>query len=265
MLLKSLIYRFVVRNYPYFLKVTIMNRFEQRARELQPAIYLTLGGIIQSLALGFLLSRAFTEDAVLDLRFWVQFVTALLILILVWHEYAVGLIAFSWTWSVIDSAVPFLLGIAEFFLISRLAAPDLSGWLLAMSGLSAAALASLLNQYIRASGDPANKPAWDSIERLRKTSVVSSLGLVFIFGIGSYITQGRTISNMWHSLGLIGVLVVVVVFLIISHMTLERVSRLKSTTAVALPAPAPAPTASPAECVVPVVPVHEHSRSVSNE
>src|SRR4051794_27976250 len=103
------------------------SRYRMRARDAQPTLYMTLGGIVQSLVLTYLISLTqqpkspnLTDLPSLGAQiFWFKMLICFEIVVLVWHEYAVGLIYFWWIWDLADSLVPFVMGITQYFLISR--------------------------------------------------------------------------------------------------------------------------------------------------
>jgi hypothetical protein len=83
------------------------------------SFYLTLASIIQSLAFAFLLDQAFRAVTASDTSvvFWLRIATAFIIIILVWHEYAMGSIAYFWIVDLLDTSIPFLFAISQYMLI----------------------------------------------------------------------------------------------------------------------------------------------------
>ncbi|MEJ3748145.1 hypothetical protein WEI85_33275 [Actinomycetes bacterium KLBMP 9797] len=80
-------------------------------------VYLTLISIIQGVAFGFLATSAFA-DPLPDLGQSIAYIACLLAIIVVWQEYMVGSTAFIWTPTLLDSFVPFGVGLVEFLLIA---------------------------------------------------------------------------------------------------------------------------------------------------
>lgn len=178
-----------------------MHALEARAKELQSTIYVTLGGVVQSLAFYFLLSALVHDDAPRLLAwqretalFWLRFFIAGQVIVLVWHEYAVGVIFFRWVWTYTDSAIPFILGLMEFILINQIVHSSYAGWFAAMGGMALGGYFSYWNQYKKAGRDPENDPIMRNIGSRRRLSLHSTLtmGLVF-FGV-AWFTSGVEVS-----------------------------------------------------------------------
>jgi hypothetical protein len=173
--------------------------YQQRSRDLQPTFYTATGGIIQALALTYLLSLTMDEknpdlvkafSSSLDAQiFWLKFLIAFEIIILVWHEYIAGLIYFQWTWTFLDSFIPFIMGIAEFVLVKRLDVHDLSPWLWGMAFVSTAGLLSYANQYHRAKQEFShNQQVLNEVGFLRRISILSLVLQTSIFALGALYT-----------------------------------------------------------------------------
>gem|GEM_PF-5942731 len=99
---------------------------DRKHHEAHSGFYLTLVSIMQGLALGFLLQTMATELATtggLSILSLVQFVACLAVLIIVWHEYAIGVVLFRWRLDMADSTIPFLFGISEYAMIEAIAIP----------------------------------------------------------------------------------------------------------------------------------------------
>src|SRR5215213_2604226 len=170
------------------------------AKDLQPTFYVSTGAIVQSLALTYLLSRTIEKgspkimDAFSSLPaqvYWLKFLIAFEIILLIWHEYVVGLIFFRWVWSFWDSFVPFLMGVAEFYLVTRLGVRDLSPWLWGMAFVSVMGFGSYINQYVQSRRDPENRDALKKIHRERVVSI-GSLGILTVgFVIGALIAEQK--------------------------------------------------------------------------
>jgi hypothetical protein len=78
-------------------------------------IYLTLLSIIQSVALGFLaveLNGVLSESPISPMRL-VLVANTFLLLVVVWYGYLEGLLSLYWTPSIVDSLLPFGIGLSE--------------------------------------------------------------------------------------------------------------------------------------------------------
>lgn len=91
----------------------------ERLIQSSGSFYLTLASIIQSLALAFLLQQVFGEIGRdwPPLAYWLQSAVSFVIIVLVWHEYAMGAAAYSWMVDLIDSIIPFLFALTQYMII----------------------------------------------------------------------------------------------------------------------------------------------------
>lgn len=87
-----------------------------RLREQFAPAYLTLTSIIQGVALSTLVLRVEGMSEHFDLANWLLAIATLLAFLLVWHEYLMQALAYVWMPTLIDSAVPFGILVAELFL-----------------------------------------------------------------------------------------------------------------------------------------------------
>jgi hypothetical protein len=87
--------------------------------ETQRSFYLTLSSMIQSLAFGYLLATV-SLLSLLTPAYWLMVLNTFIVIVLVWHEYAIGTMLYVWLIDFWDSAIPFLYGITQFSLISAL-------------------------------------------------------------------------------------------------------------------------------------------------
>lgn len=78
--------------------------------------YLTLTSIIQGVALSTLVIRVEGMSDHFTLANWLLAIATLLAFLLVWHEYLMQALAYVWMPTLIDSAVPFGILVAELFL-----------------------------------------------------------------------------------------------------------------------------------------------------
>jgi hypothetical protein len=183
-----------------------MPDYRQRSREVQPTLYMTLGGIIQSLAFSTLMgllilpknAEAFTFDSAADKVFWTRFVIAFVVIVLVWHEYAVGLIYFWWEWDIWDSLVPFTIGAAEFYLIAHVSGTKMSSWLWCMTWVALAGLLSFVNQAVKARRDYESRDAFAIIEKERFAGIASLLLLTLGFAWFAKDTTGVPFTAARH-------------------------------------------------------------------
>lgn len=93
-------------------KASVIKQLEESFREM----YLTLVSIIQGVTFGFLADRLFTTPHPTTEQ-WLAYAVCFLMMVVVWMEYMVGSTAFTWIPTLLDSIVPFGLGMAEVPLI----------------------------------------------------------------------------------------------------------------------------------------------------
>jgi hypothetical protein len=182
----------------------IMTSYQQRALEMQPALYMTLGGLVQSLAFTYLMTvlfrgqgQVFSFDRIVDQVFWIRFMIAFEVILLVWHEYVYGLIYFKWEWDFWDSCIPFVMGAAEYYLSlnvlrSKSAGTTMSDWYWAMFGVALVGLFSYVNQWMKASRDLESRFAYSIIKRDREWGMVGLLVLASWFAYSAHVANGVT-------------------------------------------------------------------------
>ncbi len=154
-----------------------MSKLDQKSRQAHAGFYLTLVSIMQSLAFGYLLqvlgAELITKGA-LSLNMLFQAATTLLAIILVWHEYAIGTIAYTWKLDLWDSAIPFVFGIAEYLMITFMVIPEdnkLFGetryayWLWSIAVFAFIGILAYLNQHKKAEIDSDENPEVKNIPK----------------------------------------------------------------------------------------------------
>jgi hypothetical protein len=130
------------------------------AKDLFPTIYLTLVSMVQALALEELLDVALRGDpppagargALLSLQLFAVFVG----LLVVWHDYVLGVIRYRYVVGIQDSLIPFLLAFGEFGLIESTRRGSLVAWFRWWAVLLGMGVWIYVHQYTRARADPAN-------------------------------------------------------------------------------------------------------------
>ncbi len=172
-----------------------MSRFGRRARAQTPSVILTLLGIVQALALELLWSwlrghpylYQFTLEAVVG---WMQVVTTLVGVVLVWLIYVTNAVRFRWTPQSSDLVLPFGIGIIEFTLIECMGPGTVGAWFLVQAlvfGVMAWVSQTLLRRARLDGGNDAYfghvAPAtWrDFIGTATMVAVLLSLGAAFMW------------------------------------------------------------------------------------
>lgn len=93
-------------------KAAVIKQLEEGFRDT----YLALISIIQGFTLAFLAERIFTDPPPTAEQ-WLAYTVCLMMMVTVWMEYLVGSTSFTWIPSLLDSIIPFGLGMAEVPLI----------------------------------------------------------------------------------------------------------------------------------------------------
>ncbi len=110
-----------------------MERIRTQAKDMFPTVYLTMISMIQALALEVLWSAVREREYLraLDgaaLTGWLQVAAMALLLFYFWNALANMVIRYRWVFSTRDSAVPFILGIAQFSLVALLQPATVHLW-----------------------------------------------------------------------------------------------------------------------------------------
>jgi hypothetical protein len=121
---------------------------ERLKSQFAPA-YLTLTSIIQGVALSTLVMRVESNYDRFDAVDWVLAVTTFLVIVDIWHEYLMMVLAYVWWPTLLDSLVPFAFFAAEVFM-AHFVFGDLRYWLLAFAGANAVGIAAWQLQVIQA-------------------------------------------------------------------------------------------------------------------
>lgn len=139
-----------------------MISIDSKHHQAHSGFYLTLVSIMQGLALGYLLqvlTAEVTSLGYLTLLTTFQALTSLVIIVIVWHEYAIGTILFRWKLDLLDSAIPFLFGIAQYVMIAAISIPTtnhilsqsrFSLWLWTQPAFCLVSCVAYWNQYKKA-------------------------------------------------------------------------------------------------------------------
>jgi hypothetical protein len=157
-----------------------VNPIAERAKELLPAVLLTLASIIQALSLEVLWEGAQQAPHLWiagPTRFagWLQVAGTFLAVMLVWVYYAQLVMRFRWVPTLRDSLIPFGFGLGQFALGELLRADRMHAWLYVVSGLFVYATWASTATLRAAQADPDN--AW--------YVAIAEQGLVARFGIAA--------------------------------------------------------------------------------
>lgn len=168
-----------------------MSNLDSKHHQAHSGFYLTLVSIMQGLALGYLLqvvaSEVTSQGSISPLT-TCQSIASLMVIIIVWHEYAIGTVLFRWKLDVLDSAIPFLFGIVQYIMIAAISVPIVghamserrfSLWLWALPAFCLVSCLAYWNQYSKAVVDE------DStyIKPVPKGNLVQAFGTAIAFSL----------------------------------------------------------------------------------
>ena len=188
--------------------VTAMESTRRRAREMLPAIIITVLSMIQALALELFWSRLQDSDYLWlggtdALVGWLQFAVLLLGIVEIWLLYISLMLRFSWLPSMADTTVPFLIGLMEFALIDMIGPGDVGPWFVLLGMLFGVVLAMTRVSLRKARNDPENHwffsevPPQNWLDRLLDMGVVLllvTLGVLLWFTqLGAWLAIGSLV------------------------------------------------------------------------
>jgi hypothetical protein len=120
---------------------------ERLKSQFAPA-YLTLASIIQGVALSTLVVRVEATYPGFDAVAWLLTITTFLVILDIWHEYLMMVLAYVWLPTLLDSIVPFAFVAAELFL-THFVYGNMRGWLLAYAGCYLVGIAAWFLQNVQ--------------------------------------------------------------------------------------------------------------------
>jgi len=166
-----------------------LKEIREAAARKSSGIYLAVVGMIEPLVLGYFLTqinveRLFGRSA--SAGYWLQGIAVLIVIVLVWHEFAMSSLCVVWVLDVFDFLFPLLLAIGQYVLIATLAAGKLQYWYFALAGIALMCMLSLVFQALKIKGrgndaEP-EKCLCDCMPRLTVSIVPVCAGLSAAFG-----------------------------------------------------------------------------------
>lgn len=143
-----------------------------------PSFYMTVVSIIQSFALGFLITRAAERYSSLGVVGWLQVAAVLQIIVLTWHVNVSHSIVYARLLSWRDSYVAFLFALLQYFLVEHARPDHLEGWLCAVAAFCGFSVVAFVDMYL-------------SIRKERENvEVLQAAGNLYLYGILVYMGAG---------------------------------------------------------------------------
>lgn len=192
-----------------------MNNNLERAKELLPAVILTILSMIQALALELFWTRFAESDYLWAISWhaaigWLQLITMFIGILLIWVFYVSFVLRFTWLPTLEDMVIPFFIGLMEFAMIDLMHPDSLSQWCLLLALVFGVATAASHFTISRAREDPANDyffsqvapGTWRDyrISALVVASLAAMAGLLWLFD------HSRVLSIVALLIGLAGMI-----------------------------------------------------------
>jgi predicted lysophospholipase L1 biosynthesis ABC-type transport system permease subunit len=160
----------------------------QRARDLLPAIVITVLSMIQALALELFWNRFqgseyLWQSDLTAVIGWLQLLLMLLGIIEIWLFYVSLMLRFSWLPAMADTLVPFIIGLLEFLLIDLMGPDNLGPWLIGMAALFGICINATHVAHRRARRDPANDYFFSQMPRANWRDYLGSIAVVSILAL----------------------------------------------------------------------------------
>src|SRR5258708_3280070 len=144
------------------------------------AFYTQLVGVVQSIAAGYLIiSLANYKPAQLSSAEWIlyglQFIANFQLIVLVWHIHLQHVTIFGFIFGLADSYIPFVLAIAQFFLViasgpgpTSGALPEIQLWFYALCGFMILAVIAYKNMFDSVRDENENLGTFETIKNFVK-------------------------------------------------------------------------------------------------
>ena len=165
-----------------------MRKNIERARDLVPAMMLTVLSMIQALALelywGKIVSSPFLWaggwEAIIG---WLQLLAMFMGILLIWVLYVSFVLRFTWLPTLEDTLVPFLIGALEFAMVDTLDPHLLGPWMLLLCAVFVLAIVTSHTTMRRARREPENAYFFDALGPASWRDFSSSALIVGVLGL----------------------------------------------------------------------------------
>lgn len=167
-----------------------MNKNIERAKELVPAIILTILSMIQALAIELFWSKIESSELLWvgsweSAIVWLQLAVVLLGILLIWVFYVSFVLRFSWLPTLGDTLVPFLIGLLEFAIIDLMYPSPIGPWFLLLAATYGISTATTHMTMRRARQDPTNAYFFSQVGPANwRDYLVSATAVVILATIG---------------------------------------------------------------------------------
>jgi hypothetical protein len=159
-----------------------------RARDLLPAILITVLSMIQALALELYWSKIGDSDylwlggwnAAIG---WLQLAIVFLGIVLIWLLYVSSVLRFSWVPAMEDTVIPFFIGLLEFAMIDLIGPETLGPWFLVLAAIFAVSTGANHMVMRRARRDPANAYFFEKVAPARWRDYTTTIVVIAILAL----------------------------------------------------------------------------------
>jgi hypothetical protein len=174
----------------------VLEVMRSRARELLPQVLLTVLSIIQALALEVLWSSMHESPHLWNGGLtaaigWIQVLAVFLGILVMWLFYISLVFRYSWTPTISDSAVPFMLGVLEFTMAEMLEPELLHYWFYVLAAIFAGASATSVAILRRALADDANREMKDAFDYSIGETALQAGGMIGTLLIAGLVIHWR--------------------------------------------------------------------------
>ena len=168
--------------------ITSQESFKTRLDKTWESIYLTLISIVQGVVFSYFLYQLVIYSKDFALYNWLFSLITFIVIVLVWHEYVTGTVAFRWSPGILDSVIPFLMGVFQIYAIEYIYIPEEKGeWFFSMYLFLMMGAIAYINMYYKASKSNRNDKVFKALGKgLIRMSYAAPLFLSFLFYIFSF-------------------------------------------------------------------------------
>lgn len=130
-------------------------RLQERIRASHGSMLLTLVSVVQGAVFSYLAYVLVSTGAELSTLGWFLAGITLVVIIVAWNEYFMGITGIVYVPDLLDSFFPFLMAVAQVWVVHAVNS-DPRGWLIAMAGFSLLSSTSFVNMYVKGVREPEN-------------------------------------------------------------------------------------------------------------
>jgi hypothetical protein len=131
-------------------------RLHERIRASHGSMLLTLVSVVQGAVFSYLAYVLVSNGAQLSALGWFVAGISLVVIIMAWNEYFMGITSIVYVPDLLDSFFPFVMAVVQVWIV-HMVDSDPRGWLIAMAGFSLLSSASFVNMYVKGVREAENR------------------------------------------------------------------------------------------------------------